>query len=275
MEWQPEFGLDLYDFGARNYDPALGRWLNVDPLAEEFYDWSPYNYTYNNPINWIDPTGMEPEDIILTGTKKEQSAYVTMLNNTTGNTYSVDSTGKLINNGVNSSFTGNKSATLANVIDKGINSTTVYNLKLTGGNSDNKNVFIDSYSLNTIDVSDLKKIGDTSIPFQGAAIGHFLNEIQETGGFDAAHKASLPVEGKIYGELSGDNTISGRTDTPNGGVVNGAQTIIYEYNSTNRFEVQQGASSKTVGTGKYYGPVQITEEKIIHTGELKSVKKIP
>ena len=65
---EEEFGgknLDWYDFHARNYNAALGRWMNVDPLAENFYGWSPYNYTYNNPLNFIDPTGLGPEDIII------------------------------------------------------------------------------------------------------------------------------------------------------------------------------------------------------------------
>ena len=33
-EYQDELGLNMYDYGARNYDPALGRWMNMDPLAE-------------------------------------------------------------------------------------------------------------------------------------------------------------------------------------------------------------------------------------------------
>ena len=52
--------LNTYDFGARNYDPALGRWMNIDPLAEDYYEWSPYNFVYNSPLKFIDPTGEGP-----------------------------------------------------------------------------------------------------------------------------------------------------------------------------------------------------------------------
>jgi len=55
-EQDAETGLDY--FGARYYMAALGRWASVDPLADGDPEWSPYNYVHNNPLGFMDPTGL-------------------------------------------------------------------------------------------------------------------------------------------------------------------------------------------------------------------------
>ncbi|MDY0089414.1 MAG: RHS repeat-associated core domain-containing protein, partial [Flavobacteriaceae bacterium] len=59
MEYQDELGLNMYDMDARQYDPAIGRWVVNDPIVH--FDASPYSAFNNNPVYWVDPSGMSGE----------------------------------------------------------------------------------------------------------------------------------------------------------------------------------------------------------------------
>ena len=50
-------GLNLYDYSARQYDPAIGQFTSMDPLCEKYYHISPYAYCAGNPVRYTDPTG--------------------------------------------------------------------------------------------------------------------------------------------------------------------------------------------------------------------------
>jgi RHS repeat-associated protein len=57
-ELQKELSLEWLSYGARFYDPQIGRWHSPDQLAENAYNLTPYRYCYNNPVNYTDPFGL-------------------------------------------------------------------------------------------------------------------------------------------------------------------------------------------------------------------------
>ncbi|MCG2618222.1 hypothetical protein LZZ85_28260, partial [Terrimonas sp. NA20] len=61
-EFSDGSGLELYETPFRMYDPQIGRFFQIDGMADDYVDWTPYAFSLNNPILFNDPSGLEPED---------------------------------------------------------------------------------------------------------------------------------------------------------------------------------------------------------------------
>ena len=107
-EEQSGFGLPYLDYGARLYDPATGRWLTQDPMAEKYYGISPYAFCAGNPMRYVDMDGMRGVDKAgtLIWAKDRWTSYASDLERNLGETLKATVTGrkqfeKLVNSPVN------------------------------------------------------------------------------------------------------------------------------------------------------------------------------
>ena len=119
-ELETMYGLNTYDYGARQYNPIVGRWDRMDPLCEKYYDISPYAYCHGDPLNFIDPDG---RDLILHGDSTNISNSLEQIQNGAGEGISIyysdaDSNLKYqISDGYDTSLLSEQAKLLIKIID--------------------------------------------------------------------------------------------------------------------------------------------------------------
>ncbi len=235
-ELQTELGLNIYNYGNRNYDPALGRFFNMDRFSEKYVDYNPYQYTKNNPIYYVDYKG---DSLTLTADKREyiDQTVQTMNNGLGGNYVNADENGLITISATDEQIASmnDEQKAFYNVLN-GAADMEQSNVSI-GIVSEEGDVQVGHYDNEQIDIADISKHPTDGAGNMYAKIGHEVEEQVQKQRYgvsykDGAHSAGMKVEAKISGvsfrydprgiivkETRNKQTIATRYGTKSGGWV--------------------------------------------------------
>lgn len=179
----------------------ISRWMSPDPLSEEFPDKSPYNFVNNNPLRFIDPLGLAPEDLILKGSKKDLAQVASNIDASLGKgATSIDKNGKVTLNVSRDDLKTDGQKAFYDTLDTAISNDkdTVIGV-VSGDNS----ITAGSYSGEVIDISDINAFGEGEGANQNSILGHEVTEQfeKQVNGAERpeAHAAGERAEASITG----------------------------------------------------------------------------
>jgi hypothetical protein len=240
--------LNMYDYGARNYDPAIGRWLSPDPLAEEAYNWTPFRFGFNNPIRFSDPTGLVEKDWIPEVNDTTRAVSYTA--------EKVDSAKTLF------SQYGTSQEKAEKITDT------------KGGEKIDVGTKISEKKVEAVTGSEVLKL---NLKFKGNTdqdiINHFMFSIDHGKSIGKSSFGATEYIGNVFSKLSGDHPLIGKIDLGNNVISDIAFSL--QFNTSSRAYINKkrhsGIFSNEVSTnpqssGSVFGRTQPIQNYIFNSG---------